>query len=344
MIRGLADFNSCMRLVEAMFWEELENGKVRCLLCPHHCVIEAGKTGICRVRKNIGGKLYTLVYGKASAIAVDPIEKKPLYHFRPGSYALSLSTWGCNFRCPHCQNWEISQTEPLEAYSFHITPEDVLSRLKNSLADGVSWTYNEPTIWYEFVYDASKLIKERSSGYVTLVTNGYICEEPFEKLAPYVDAMNIDYKGPDRAYRKFGGRLDPVKETIERAHKKGIHVELTYLVIPTINDSDEDFMEFIDFVSTLDPEIPVHFTRFFPHYKMRDLPPTPLERLLRAYELAKGRLDYIYIGNVLEDKYNNTYCPKCGKLLIERWGFSVIKNVITEDGRCPYCGAKINVR
>ncbi len=333
-----------MRLVEAMFWEELKEGKVRCLLCPHHCVIDVGKTGICRVRKNVGGKLYTLVYGIASAIAVDPIEKKPLYHFRPGSYALSLSTWGCNFRCPHCQNWEISQNEPLRHYSFEISPEEVLSRLRDSIADGVSWTYNEPTIWYEFIYDASRLIKENDAGYVTLVTNGYICKDPFEKLAPYIDAMNIDYKGPEKAYRQFGGRLEPVKETIERAYKKGIHIELTYLVIPTINDSDEDFREFIDFVSSLDPEIPVHFTRFFPHYKMRDLPPTPLERLLRAYELAKNRLSYVYIGNVLEDRYNNTYCPNCGKLLIERWGFSVIKNVITEEGRCPYCGRKINVR
>jgi len=329
---------------EAMFWEALEDGKVRCNLCPHRCIIPPGGSGACKVRKNIDGKLYTIIYGLASSIAVDPIEKKPFYHLEPGSQALSLATWGCNLKCPHCQNWEISQSDPLEYYSRKITPDDVLRFLKQTHADGISWTYNEPTIWYEFVFEASKLVRENTDAYITWVTNGFINPEPLRKIAPYIDGMNIDYKGSDEAYRLFGGRLAPVRETIKAAHKLGIHIELTYLVIPTINDKEEHIKDFITFVKDLDPDIPVHFTRFFPHYKMRHLPPTPIETLVKAYEMAKKEgLHYIYVGNILEEKFNTTYCPNCKKPIIGRSLFSITFYKITKDRRCAYCGHEIRI-
>ncbi|MCD6502987.1 MAG: AmmeMemoRadiSam system radical SAM enzyme [Euryarchaeota archaeon] len=330
-------------LVECRFWEQAEKESVRCNLCPHRCLIPPNGVGACRVRKNINGKLYTLVYGLASSIAVDPIEKKPFYHFEPGSHVLSLSTWGCNLRCPHCQNWEISQTEPLEHFSRKISPEDVVRYLKETQADGISWTYNEPTIWYEFIYDASKLVREETDAYITWVTNGFINEAPLRKIAPYVDGMNVDYKGPEEAYKLFGGRLDPVKRTITLAYDLGIHVELTYLIIPTVNDSNRSIEEFIEFVKSLDPEIPVHFTRFFPHYKMRHLPPTPIETLIKAYETAKEKgLKYVYVGNIIDETYNTTYCPGCGRPVIRRSVLAITQYDVI-DGRCKYCGHPIRI-
>jgi len=330
-------------LAKAMFWKKAEDNNVRCELCPHKCLISPGGVGACRVRKNINGELYSLVYGLASSIAVDPIEKKPLYHLEPGSYVLSLSTWGCNFKCPHCQNWEISQTEPLERFSRRITPEDVLRYLKETKADGVSWTYNEPTIWYEFIFDSSKLIREETDAYITWVTNGFINEKPLRNIAPYIDGMNVDYKGPEEAYRMFGGHLDPVRKTITIAYDLGIHVELTYLIIPTVNDSERAINDFIEFVKSLDDEIPVHFTRFFPHYKMRHIPPTPVETLVRAYKRAKERgLKYVYVGNIINERYNTTYCPNCGRPVIVRSIFSIVEYRISEN-RCAYCGAPIRI-
>lgn len=329
---------------EAMFWKK-EKDKVRCLLCPHNCLIPEGKRGLCGVRENRNGVLYSLIYGEASSISPDPIEKKPLYHFYPGSTVLSFGTIGCNFRCRYCQNYSISQAKyenyPLE----RITPEEIVSKAKKYNCKGIAWTYNEPTIWYEFTYDVSKIAKENNL-YTVYVTNGYINEEPLKKLAPYLDAMNIDIKSMDEEFYKkiCGGQLKPVLDTAKLAKKLGIHVELTYLIVPGYNDKEEDIKEFCEWVSNeMGVETPVHLSRFYPHYKMANLPPTPIKTLLSAYSIAKKSLPYVYVGNVPHGNYENTYCPKCKTLLIERYGFSVEKNNLV-DGKCPKCGNKIPVK
>jgi pyruvate formate lyase activating enzyme len=328
---------------EAMFYEKKDD-KVQCLLCPHKCLIPEGKRGICGVRENKKGVLYSLIYGETSSICPDPIEKKPLYHFYPGSTALSFGTIGCNLRCRYCQNYSISQTKygsyPLE----RITPEEIISKAKKYNCKGIAWTYNEPTIWYEFTYDASKIAKEKNL-YTVYVTNGYINEEPLKKIAKYLDAMNIDVKAfRDEFYKNVcSGNLEPVLKTVETAKKFGIHVELTYLIIPEYNDNEKEIKDFCRWTkNNVGSETPVHFSRFYPHYKMGDVAPTSMETMLKAYGIAKKELDYVYLGNVTHDEYENTCCPKCKALLIERIGFSVEKYNL-ENGKCQKCGNPIPI-
>lgn len=328
---------------EAMLWERL-NDDVRCMLCNHHCTIPPGKTGICAVRKNVDGALRTLIYGMTSSIAVDPIEKKPLFHFCPGTDVLSLGTVGCNFRCLHCQNYTISMARVGDIPLYSISPDYVVEQAKRTGCRGVAWTYNEPTIWFEFTYDSSKIAKDNGL-YSVYVTNGYMSEEALQEIAPYLDAMNIDVKAfNDEFYRKIcgGAHLEPVLDTCVMAKSMGIHIELTYLIIPDYNDTEREIRNFARWVvETLGPDIPCHFTRFYPHYKMLDLPPTPMKRLNMAYNLAKEEgINYVYLGNIPHNEKENTYCHNCGKLLIERWGFNVVKYVI-KDGKCPYCGSVI---
>ncbi len=330
-------------LTLAKYWTKLEDNKVRCELCPHRCVLKDGQVGVCKVRKNIGGKLYTLNYGSVSSIAVDPIEKKPLFHFKPKSEVLSLSTVGCNMHCKHCQNWEISQAGMEFPYIKEMSPEEVMNIAKNY--EGIAWTYNEPTIWHEFTVDVSKRAKKEGL-YIVYVTNGYINEEPFKEIAQYLDAMNIDVKAfNDEFYRKItGARLQPVLDTVERAHRMGIHVELTYLIIPTLNDNPEEIRRFVEWVYGISPEIPVHFSRFFPMYKLTDKPPTPIKTLHNAYKIAKDvGLEYVYLGNTWEPEYESTYCPNCGNLLIERVYYNTRIVGLTKDGKCNRCGKKINI-
>ncbi len=330
-------------LTLAKHWTKLEDNKVRCELCPHRCVLKEGQVGVCRVRKNIGGKLYTLNYGSVSSIAVDPIEKKPLFHFKPKSEVLSLSTVGCNMHCKHCQNWEISQAGMDFPYLKEMSPEEVMEIARNY--EGIAWTYNEPTIWHEFTLDVSKMAKKEGL-YTVYVTNGYINEEPLGEIGQYLDAMNIDVKAfTDEFYRKItGARLQPVLDTVERAYKMGIHIELTYLIIPTLNDSQEEIRKFAEWVYNLSPEIPVHFSRFFPIYKLTDKPPTPLKTMHNAYKIAKDvGLEYVYLGNTWEPEYESTYCPNCGNLLIERVYYNTKIKGLTKDGRCNRCGKKINI-
>ena len=333
---------------EAMYWEPMENDRVRCRLCPLNCIIDEGQRGSCKVRKNIGGKLYTLNYGKVSAIAADPVEKKPLFHFWPGSCALSIATVGCNMHCKHCQNWEISQADESFPYLHDMSPEMVVAIAKRYGCESIAYTYNEPVIWYEFVLDTAKLAKEEGI-YNLLITNGYINEEPFRELAPYIDAMNIDIKAfSDEFYMKIASvpSGEPSRKTAVIAKKEfGIHVELTYLIIPTLNDREEEIRAFARWVvEELGDDTPVHFSRFFPHYKLRHLPPTPLETMDMAYRIAKEEgLKFVYIGNVPGHPGENTYCPRCGKPLIVRWGFEINEYNITEDGRCKYCGEPIPV-
>ena len=331
-------------LTLAKHWTKLEGNKVRCELCPHRCILKEGQLGVCRVRKNIDGKLYTLIYGSVSSIAVDPIEKKPLFHFKPTSEVLSLATVGCNMRCRHCQNWEISQVGIEFPYIREMSAEQVMDIARNY--EGIAWTYNEPTIWHEFTLDVSKMAKKEGL-YTVYVTNGYICEKPFREIAPYLDAMNIDVKAfNDDFYRKIvGARLQPVLDTVERAHRMGIHVEVTYLIIPTLNDREEEIRRFAQWVYELSPDIPVHFSRFFPMYKLTDKPPTPLKTLHRAYKIAKEiGLEFVYLGNTWEPEYESTYCPQRGNLLIERVYYNTHIRGLTKDSRCKKCGRKINVR
>lgn len=284
---------------EAMFYHPKEKGLLFCELCPKGCSIWEGQKGFCRVRENRHGVLYTLNYGKVSSSALDPMEKKPLYHFYPGTLILSLGTVGCNLRCGFCQNWQIAQGDPP---TQNLTPGEAVElaleqRAKGLPCTGLAYTYSEPFMWYEYVYDTSRLAREAGLKNV-LVTNGYVREEPLIKLLPYIDAMNIDVKGfTDSYYREnCAGQLEPVKRTVEIAQER-CHVELTTLLVPGLNDSPEEIEELVAWVASLNPAIPVHFSRYFPNYKF-DLPPTPLKTMEQAWEIAKKKLKYVHLGNV----------------------------------------------
>lgn len=328
----------------ALYWKS-KNEKIKCELCPHECIIGKGKRGICGVRENRNGKLYSLIYNSTSSIAVDPIEKKPLYHFHPSSNALSLGTAGCNLKCKHCQNYSISQSKPEKIYLRDISAKEAVEKAKDSGCEGIAWTYNEPIIWYEYTLDSAKLAKKEGL-YTVYVTNGYINEEPLREIAPYLDAASIDVKSMnDEFYREIaGGSVQPVLKTCELAKELGIHIEIIYLVIPTKNDSDEEIKEFCGWIiENLGEDTPTHFSAFYPHYRMTDLPPTSLKSLLHIYELAKKEgIKYPYLGNVPHGDYENTYCPNCGNLLIERYGFTAsIKGL--KDKKCDKCGKEIPI-
>jgi pyruvate formate lyase activating enzyme len=324
---------------EALFWETAEDGRVKCFLCPHNCLISEGKSGFCRQRKNVKGKLYTLNYGRVSSYGVDPIEKKPLYHFYPGSLIFSLGTLGCNFRCRFCQNWQIAQVE--DGPAVEITPERAIELARSFKGNiGIAYTYSEPLIWYEYVLETARLAKEKGLKNV-LVTNGFVNEKPLKDLLPYIDAMNIDVKGFTREFYKeyIKGDLSPVIETVERASKE-CHVEITTLLIPGLNDSEEDIRALSRWLGSLKRDIPLHLTRYFPNYKM-DLPPTPVETMKKAREIAAAELDYVYLGNI-RNEGNNTYCPRCRTLLIERTG-TVKFQGLSQNGKCSNCGREINI-
>lgn len=282
----------------AMYWEKIEESKVHCCLCPHHCVIKPGGLGVCRARKNIDGNLYSINYGKVASVSLDAIEKKPLYRFHPGKQILSAGTFGCNLKCSFCQNWGIAHEDPKV---LDVSPEWLVSEAVKSLKEGnigIAYTYNEPSIWYEFVYDTSRLAKEKGL-YNVMVTNGFISKDPLEALLPYIDAMNIDVKGYTASFYKdiCKGTLDNVKETVEIAAGK-CHIEITTLVIPGHNDAMEEISKMSKWIASISPEIPLHLSRFFPNYKMQDLPPTPVDTLKKAQEKALKYLKYVYLGNV----------------------------------------------
>jgi len=328
---------------EALYYEKKEDRRVLCRLCPKMCNIRPGHSGFCRVRQNKDGVLYTLNYGRCTAAAMDPIEKKPLYHFYPGSSIYSLGTVGCNLRCGFCQNWEIAHGDPR---TFKITPQEAVNtalNYRNSgyVCVGIAYTYSEPFMWYEFVYDAARLAREKGLKNV-LVTNGYVNPEPLKELLPYVDALNIDVKGfTDEYYRKTCvGRLEPVRRTVEIAYLHG-HIELTTLLVPGLNDSDEEITGLVDWVTGIDKEIPLHFSRYFPNYKM-DLPPTPLDTLRRAARIAREKLSYVYVGNAPQLEMEDTFCPQCGLKLIERYAYKV-KMTGLQDNRCSRCGQVIRL-
>ena len=338
------NIGATMALKEAMFWDPKPNSAVKCRLCAHNCKISEGKRGICKVRVNRRGKLFSTIYGLVSPGVVDPIEKKPLFHFHPGSRVYSFGTVSCNFKCANCQNWHISQVEPNEGAVKDVPPESAVALAESYRCKGIAWTYNEPTIWYEYTYAGSKFAKKNKL-YTVYVTNGFINPEPLKKLAPYLDALNIDVKSfRDEVYQKIcKGRLAPVLATAELAVKLKKHVEITNLVIPTINDDTDQFHELASWVhDKLGPDVPLHFSRFRPYNKLTSLPPTPEKTLVNAYSIAKDvGLKYVFLGNIYHPRYVNTYCPNCGQLAIRRGSLFSTKNIELRKGRCVKCGEKI---
>ncbi len=324
---------------EAMFYKRLENNKVQCLLCSHYCTISPGKRGICRVRENQEGALNTLNYRKLIAANIDPIEKKPLFHFYPGSQSYSIAAMGCNFRCLHCQNWSISQPERDVIEGQVVSPERIVQNALDNNCLSISYTYTEPTIFYETALEVARLARNKSLKNI-FVTNGYISPDALNHIAPYLDAANIDLKAmSDEFYRKVcGARLRPVLDRIKQYYKLGIWIEITTLIIPGYNDGDDELGEVAQFIAGIDKEIPWHISAFYPTYKLNDAPPTPVSTLQRAYKIGKDKgLHYVYEGNVGEGE--NTFCPSCGKTIINRKYFST--NNKTKNGKCPFCGEEI---
>jgi pyruvate formate lyase activating enzyme len=331
---------------QALLWESISGKNVKCSVCPRRCTIAPGKRGFCRVRENRDGTLYTLVYGLLTALAVDPIEKKPLFNFWPGSSSLSISTVSCNFRCPWCQNWSISQTSPEEVVTDEKKSEEIVRLARRYGCKSISYTYNEPTIWFEYVLETSRAAKEQGILNV-LVTNGYITKEAVDALAPYVDAANVDVKGfTEEFYQEYCmGSLKDVLAATEHMHGKGMHVETTNLIIPKLNDSFDDIKKMCEWhKETLGVDTPIHFSRFYPQYKMTDIPVTPVETLISARKVAKETgLNYVYIGNVPGEEGENTYCPNCGNLLVRRIGFDISTWNLSQANRCSRCNTEIAI-
>ena len=329
-----------------MFYEKLDDKLVKCNLCSHRCSrIADSNRGICGVRENRDGKLYSLVYGKIVACAIDPIEKKPLFNFLPGSKSYSIATVGCNFRCDNCQNYDISQL-PKERNIIvgqEASPEEIVLAAKQSNCASISYTYSEPTIFFEYAYDIAKFAKKEGLKNV-FVTNGYITPEALQEISPYLDAANIDLKSfSDDFYRKScGARLQPVLDSIRLYKRLGIWTEITTLIIPSLNDSEEELRKIAQFIKEVGEDTPWHITQFHPTYKIIDLPRTPITTLRKAREIGlETGLRYVYEGNVPGETGENTYCYKCKKILIRRFGYQIQENKI-KNSTCTYCGAKID--
>lgn len=338
---------------EALLYERLADHRVKCKLCAHRCVIQDGRKGVCRVRENRDGSLYTLVYGIPLSQAVDPIEKKPLFHFHPGSKAYSIATAGCNFRCAFCQNSDISQMprDRGQIAGRQATPEWVVSSAQRAGSSCIAYTYTEPTIFFEYSYDIARLAREVGIASV-YVTNGYMTREMLELFQgvtdghePWLDAANVDLKAfRDETYKSVcGARLQPVLDSLKAMKQLGVWVEVTTLVVPDLNDSEEELGDIAGFIATeLGAETPWHVSRFHPDYKMHDRGPTPPDALRRAYDLGReAGLHYVYVGNMPGAHLEDTHCPNCGQPVISRWGFRVAGRQM-RDGACAHCGAAID--
>jgi pyruvate formate lyase activating enzyme len=335
---------------EAMLYDKLENNEVRCALCAHRCLIKSGRLGICGVRENRDGTLYSLVYAQAVSANVDPIEKKPLYHFLPGTSAFSIATAGCNFRCDFCQNADISQASKGKGggrigatvpWSQELPPERAVDLAQKYRCASIAYTYTEPTVFFEYAYDTAKIATARGIKNV-FVTNGYMTEEALGEIEPYLDAANVDLKGfTDEFYRRTcGAQLQPVLDAIRLMHQMGVLVEVTTLIVPGHNDSDEELRRIARFLADISLDLPWHISRFVPHYKMTDVPPTPVETLHRAAEIGyETGLRYVYAGNVPGDRYESTYCPNCGEVAIQRFGYHT--QVKLDGNRCKNCGYQL---
>lgn len=333
-------------MLEARFYTRLEGNKVRCGLCNHHCTIKEDKRGLCGVRENREGTLYSLVYGRAVSAHIDPIEKKPLFHFLPGTLSYSIATVGCNFRCLHCQNWEISQAPKGPDGNIagrDLPPHRIVEEALEHGCKSISYTYTEPTIFYEYAYDTAVLAHEKDLKNV-FVTNGYITEEALRNIQPYLDAANIDLKGfTEKFYKEVcGARLKPVLDNIRLYKELGIWIEITTLLIPGYNDSDKHLEGIAGFIADVSVDIPWHVTAFYPAYKLLDTPPTSVESLKKARKIGlEAGLKHVYQGNIPLEGSEDTICPKCGETIIERSGFTVLENRLRE-GKCPACKTRVD--
>jgi len=328
---------------EALAYEKLDDGQVVCLLCPHQCTVPDGGRGLCGVRENQGGVYKTLVYGRVCAAHVDPIEKKPLFHFLPGTRAYSIATAGCNVECQFCQNWQISQTRPEDIRSQDMPPATVIEQARRHDCKTIAYTYSEPTVFYEYVLDTARASKEAGVHSVT-ISNGFIQADPMKRLCEVLSAVKIDLKAfTEEFYRRYvRGRLRPVLDTLELLKAQGMHFELVTLLIPGLNDSEDEVRQMSRWVvKNLGVDVPMHFTRFHPAYKMTNLSQTPPSTLVRAREIAVSEgVHYAYVGNLPGHKYENTYCHACGKRIVERYSMYV-GEVGIKDGKCAHCGAPI---
>ena len=324
---------------EAMLYDKLKDNKVQCHLCAHECKINFGQFGVCGVRSNRGGALYTLVYNETIASHIDPIEKKPLYHFYPGSDSYSIATVGCNFKCSFCQNWQISQSNKKKGSHLSgitMPPEEIVRSAKKSKCKSIAYTYTEPTIFFEYAYDIAKLAKTEGIANV-FVTNGFMTKDALEMINPYLDAANVDLKSfSNEFYKKIcGGKLHPVLDSIKLMKELGIWVEVTTLVVPDLNDSDNELNKIAKFIASVGKDIPWHISRYHPDYKHKTSPSTPIETMRKAEKLGKKHgLQYIYLGNVHEGLH--TKCHNCGELLIVR-EYMGLSKLDVKDGKCPIC-------
>ena len=332
---------------EALLYEKLPGSRVRCHVCQWRCLINPGKLGVCRMRLNRDGKLYVLNYAEVSSMAADHIEKKPLFHFFPGTFAFSLGTWGCNFHCQHCQNWEIACVDT-PSTSQQLLPEREIELTKRYKCEGIAWTYNEPTVWFEYTLDSARLAKENKL-YTAYVTNGYITPEALDTIGPYLDAWRVDVKGfTDGFYRQLAkiSNWRAILDMAKRAKEKwNMHVEVVTNIIPTMNDDEEQLKGIATWIrDDLGELTPWHVTRFYPMYKLTHLPPTPTCTLERAYRIGKeAGLKFVYLGNVPGHEYENTVCYSCGKLNVRRIGYDT-QVLGLDDSRCKFCGAALNFR
>ncbi|TET15176.1 MAG: AmmeMemoRadiSam system radical SAM enzyme [Dehalococcoidia bacterium] len=335
---------------EAMLYEELADSAVRCHVCQWRCVVRPQKFGLCQVRQNIDGVLHILNYAEVSSVAVDPIEKKPLFHFHPTSLVFSLGGWGCNFHCKHCQNWQISCQAPWEERrgSQQVSPEDSIGLTKRYGCEGIAWTYNEPGIWLEYTLDGAKLAKAEGL-YTVYVTNGYSTPEALDAIGPYLDAWRVDVKGfSDSFYRQLAkvSRWRGILEVAERAQEKwGMHVEVVTNIIPTMNDDDAQLEAIATWIRDRLGELtPWHVTRFYPHHELQHIPPTPVSTIERAYDIGKRvGLRFIYVGNLHGHEGENTTCYSCGRLVVKRVGYQT-EQIGLDGSKCRFCGAELNFR
>jgi pyruvate formate lyase activating enzyme len=328
---------------KALYYEKLQKKKIKCLLCPRECIVTNHNRGFCRVRENRDGEYYTLVHSNPCAVHIDPIEKKPLFHFLPGTTALSLATAGCNFTCKNCQNWDISQANPDQTINFEISPERMVNLALEYNAPTIAYTYTEPTVFFEYMLETAKAAKEKNILNM-YHSNGFINQKPLLELTPYLDGADIDLKGySNKFYQDItGGTLYPVLETLKTLKKQGVWLEITNLLIPTKNDSTGMIKDLCQWVKDeLGNDTPIHFSRFYPLYKLQNLPPTPIETLKKASEIAHNvGLHYVYIGNVPGIPEENTYCPNCGKIIVGRKGYNITV-INLKKNRCKFCKTEI---
>jgi pyruvate formate lyase activating enzyme len=328
---------------EASWYKELEEGRVECQLCPQACTVADMERGMCGVRENRGGTYYTLVHGRACAVHVDPIEKKPFFHVMPGEKAFSFSTAGCNVECKFCQNWELSQFRPEQVEAYDLPPATLVEAAKRSGARLTAATYGEPVVYWEYVRDAAAAANAAGLKPV-VVSNGFIQEQPLRDVLPLLSAVKVDLKSfREQFYREqVRGKLEPVLKSLQIIHEAGVWLEIVVLLVPTLNDSAAEITDMTRWIAaTLGPDVPIHFTRFHPTYRLTDLPPTPVATLERAWDIASGAgLHYVYLGNVPGHPGENTVCPGCGGIVIRRMGFQVLQNNL-KDGACPGCHRRI---